>query len=142
MGPQGPCRIQADALPTTPVPIHVQLASHPMPEADDFIRHKTTLRQAYAAFKPPAGCFDTLLYNAQGQLTEFTIGNVAVNLGGTWFTPPTSVGLLPGVMRQSLLVSGQLHERIITLDDLAQAQGMALINSVRGWLDVASIPLP
>lgn len=118
----------------------VALADRPMPEADDFIRHKTTQRQAYAAFPAPPGCFDTLLHNPAGELTEFTIGNVAVKLDGQWFTPPLSAGLLPGVMRASLLAQGRLQERRLTLDDLSRAEDLALINSVRGWVAVRLAP--
>lgn len=121
-------------------PLTVALAEQPMPEADDFIRHKTTQRQAYAAFPAPPGCFDTLLHNAAGDLTEFTIGNVAVKLDGRWFTPPLSAGLLPGVMRASLLAEGRLETRRLTLADLPRAEGLALINSVRGWVDVQLAP--
>ena len=120
----------------TDTPPVVQRATQAMPEADDFIRHKTTLRSAYAPFAPPAGVFDTLLYNAAGELTEFTIGNLALRLQGRWYTPPLKAGLLPGVMRASLLARGTLHERTLTLDDLAHAEDLALINSVRGWLPV------
>ncbi|MDD2975554.1 chorismate-binding protein [Aquabacterium sp.] len=131
-------RITAEAapLPDTPRPARVALATQPMPPADAFIRHKTTQRTAYAAFPPPPGCFDTLLYNTAGELTEFTIGNVAVQLHGRWLTPPLSAGLLPGVMRQSLLDAGQLHEAPIRLDELPHATALALINSVRGWVPV------
>lgn len=118
-----------------PMP-RVQLAHQPMPPADDFIRHKTTRRQAYAAFTPPSGLLDTLLYNQAGELTEFTIGNLALQLDGQWFTPPLSAGLLPGVMRAYLLNEGLLIERRLLIADLAQAQGLALLNSVRGWLPV------
>jgi para-aminobenzoate synthetase / 4-amino-4-deoxychorismate lyase len=114
----------------------VALAKCPMPPADDFIRHKTTLRAAYDAHRPAAGCFDTLLFNAADQLTEFTIGNLALQLDGQWVTPPRQVGLLPGVMRASLLAEGVLQERVLTRADLPHATGMALLNSVRGWLDV------
>ena len=65
-----------------------------------------------------------------------TIGNVAVQLHGRWLTPPLSAGLLPGVMRQSLLDAGQLHEAPIRLDELPHATALALINSVRGWVPV------
>ncbi|MCH8180794.1 MAG: chorismate-binding protein [Proteobacteria bacterium] len=144
---QGHIEVQAaplpPSLPATAEPLRVALATHPMPEADDFVRHKTTHRPAYAAFPAPPGCFDTLLHNAAGELTEFTIGNVAVQLGGQWWTPPLSAGLLPGVMRASLIASGQLQERRLTLDDLPRAQGLALLNSVRGWMEVqlASAPM-
>jgi branched-subunit amino acid aminotransferase/4-amino-4-deoxychorismate lyase len=35
-----------------------------------------------------------------------------------------------------LLQSGQLTEGVVTLAALAQSTGLALINSVRGWVDV------
>jgi len=126
----GPSSAQAPA----PDPVTVQLAPRPMPPADDFIRHKTTLRTAYAPFAPPAGVFDTLLHNVAGELTEFTIGNLALLRNGAWCTPPLAAGLLPGVMRASLLAQGLLQERRLTLDDLRAAEGLALLNSVRGWL--------
>lgn len=134
---EGRWTLQASPLsgPGTPTP-QVTLAATPITETGDFILHKTTRRQAYAAFPPAPGCFDTLLHNPAGELTEFTIGNVAVQLGGQWFTPPVSASLLPGVMRASLLQSGVLQERPLHLRDLAQAQGLALLNSVRGWVDV------
>ncbi|MDE2593737.1 MAG: chorismate-binding protein [Burkholderiales bacterium] len=127
---------EAAPLPAPTGPIRVSLATQAMPPPDEFIWHKTTRRQAYQAFAPAPGRFDTLLYNRQGELTEFTIGNVAIELNGQWVTPPLSCGLLPGVMRESLLQSGQLTERVVTLNDLAQASGLALINSVRGWMAV------
>ncbi|MDE2400334.1 MAG: chorismate-binding protein [Burkholderiales bacterium] len=140
-------QVLCDANPLAPTatdapPIRVNLACQPMPPADEFIAHKTTHRLAYAPFTPPPGCFDTLLWNPNGEITEFTIGNVAVQLQGdaTWYTPPLSAGLLPGVMRETLLAEGRLQERTLTLDDVRQAQGLALINSVRGWLDVVLAP--
>ena len=119
-------------------PRTVVLASAPLPRADvdEFVRHKTTQRQAYAPFTPTAGVFDTLLHNARGELTEFTIGNVALKLDGQWFTPPLHCGLLPGVMREALLAEGRLQERVLPLADLPRAEGLALVNSVRGWVDV------
>ncbi|RZL09687.1 MAG: bifunctional aminodeoxychorismate synthase component I/aminotransferase [Rubrivivax sp.] len=137
MGPSGPSLVEATPLDTTPPPpqgVPVVLADRPMPEADEFIRHKTTRRPAYEAFKAPPGCVDTLLYNARGELTEFTIGNVALQIGGRWLTPPVRCGLLPGVMRATLLAQNALAEQVLTLADLDRAEGLALINSVRGWV--------
>lgn len=132
-------RAEAAPLPETPQgPRPVVLAQHPMPRADrdEFIRHKTTHRAVYAPFAPPPGIFDTLLYNERDELTEFTIGNLALRIDGQWFTPPLTCGLLPGVMREALLAESRLQERVLTLRDLPDAQGMALINSVRGWVEV------
>ncbi len=134
--PWAPQRTPAVPAPDDQPTVTVHLAKRAMPPAGDFIRHKTTRRQAYAPFAPQNGAFDTLLFNQAGELTEFTIGNLALKLDGHWYTPPLAAGLLPGVMRASLLAQGALQERALTLDDLGQAQGMALLNSVRGWLPV------
>lgn len=143
LGPDGVVALDAAALAgPSQAPVRVALACEPMPPADDFIRHKTTRRHAYARFAPPPGCFDTLLYNAQGELCEFTIGNVALQIDGQWLTPPVSAGLLPGVMRQTLIDEGRLRERTLHLADLQRAQGLALLNSVRGWVDVQLCPAP
>ncbi|MEY4764534.1 MAG: aminodeoxychorismate synthase component [Pseudomonadota bacterium] len=133
---QGKPTVEVQPLNASPAAIAVHWAGQPMPEPDAFIRHKTTHRRAYEAHKPPAGCFDTLLHNARGELTEFTIGNLALDVDGHWLTPALSSGLLPGVMRGELLASGQLTEAVLTLDHLRRAKGAALINSVRGWLPV------
>ncbi len=133
---QGQVQVEVQPLATSPAHIRVHWAEQPMPEADAFIRHKTTHRHAYDAHQAPAGCFDTLLHNVQGELTEFTIGNLALQVDGRWLTPPLSAGLLPGVMRAELLASGQLSEATLTTADVRHAQGAALINSVRGWLAV------
>jgi len=115
--------------------VRVALAGQPITEGGDFVRHKSTRRQAYAPFSPaPEGCLDTLLFDAQGLLTEFTIGNVALKREGQWFTPPESSLMLPGVMRAHALAQGHLHTRVLTLGDLLEAEALALLNSVRGWL--------
>ncbi len=137
----GAVEVQVSSL-AAPASAVVALATRPMPPADDFIRHKTTLRAAYDAFPPPAGCLDTLLFNERDELTEFTIGNVALQLGGQWFTPPLSAGLLPGVMRASLLAKGALTERRLTLGDLHAAETIELINSVRHRIRVTLSSMP
>lgn len=137
LGPTGPSVVKVSPLPGTPPPpqgVRVVLARQAMPEADEFIRHKTTRRVAYQPFKAPPGCLDTLLYNARGELTEFTIGNVALQLDGRWLTPPVSCGLLPGVMRSTLIAQNALTEQVLRLADLDRAEGLALLNSVRGWV--------
>ena len=120
----------------------VCLAERAMDSADAFVFHKTTFRPAYEGFRPKSGCIDTLLFNARDELTEFTIGNLAIELDGQWLTPPLSCGLLPGVMRGELLRQGKLLERIIPRSALAHATGLALINSVRGWVDVRLVSPP
>lgn len=102
----------------------------------EFTRFKTTRRAHYEAFAPtdPA-VFDTLLYNAQGELTECTRGNIALLLDGRWVTPPLHCGLLNGVGREMYLNEGRLTEAVVRVADLPRVQALAFVNSLRGWVD-------
>lgn len=138
VAPSGKALVDASPLAGTPSPVRLALATRPMPPADEFIRHKTTRRDAYDAFAPSAGggIFDTLLWNADGELTETTIGNIALKIGGRWLTPPVTSGLLPGVYREVLLAEGRISEAVLRIGDLQRAEAVAMLNSVRGWMDV------
>jgi len=98
--------------------------------------NKTTYRLAYddaRAARP--GCDDVVLWNSRREVTESTIANVVIELGGERVTPPVECGLLPGVFRAWLLASGQVRERRISLDELRAAQRVWVVNSVRRWRD-------
>ena len=130
--------IEAHALADTPGRPRVQLAPRALAEAaSEFVRHKTTRRAHYDALAPtdPA-VFDTLLWNPRGELTEFTRGNVALKLGGRWVTPPLASGLLDGVGRAAALRDGRLVEAVVRVDELARAEALAFVNSLRGWIEV------
>lgn len=75
-----------------------------------------------------------ILWNERGEVTETTIGNLVLELDGEWLTPTTSSGLLPGTFRAELLEQETIRERVITLDELARARRIWMINSVRGWV--------
>jgi len=106
----------------------------------EFVRFKTTRRSHYAAFEPhEPGIFDAILWNRRGELTECTRGNLALLIDGRWLTPPVSSGLLNGVGRQHWLVEGRVQEAVLHMDDLRRAQGLAFINSLRGWLDASLV---
>ena len=79
---------------------------------------------------------DVLLYNENNELTEFTIGNLVVEINGELFTPPLSCGLLAGTFRAHLLETQQIKERVIRKDELPGCTKIFLINSVRKWVEV------
>ena len=96
--------------------------------------HKTTDRAVYDVRRrrhPHAD--EVLLTNEDGSITEGTVTNVAVLTGDRWVTPPMGDGLLPGVMRRKLLEAGTLTERSVSVADLAEADAVAVFNSVQGW---------
>ena len=113
--------------------------------------------------------YDVLLWNPAGELTEFCIGNVVLELlnasldaggagstasrsssssssdgggGSRLFTPFLASGCLPGVFREALIGAGTVTERVLTLADLRTAVSVWLVNSVRGWVRVEMVVDP
>ena len=136
LGATGLPRAEAFALQPTAEPVPLQLATRPFAAAHgEFVRYKTTHRAHYAAFAPTeAGVFDTVLWNEEGEITECTMGNVAMLLDGRWVTPPLACGLLPGVGRALALREGRVAEAVVRVQDVPRVQGWAFVNSLRGWL--------
>jgi len=83
---------------------------------------------------------EVLLVNKRGELTEGSYHNLVLRLGGRLVTPPLCCGLLPGIMRQSLLACGTLHEQVLYPAELQRAEEIWLINSVRGWRRAHLVP--
>lgn len=137
LGADGCAQAQAFALDASPTRVRLRLADRAFAQAhSEFVRFKTTRRDHYEAFAPQdAQVFDTLLWNQAGQLTECTRGNVALLLDGRWVTPALECGLLAGVGRDQALREGRLHEAVVTREDLARVQGVAFLNSLRGWIE-------
>ncbi len=118
-------------------PAAVALARARVSRRDPFLFHKTSLRGLYdkaRAERPDA--FDVLLVNEEGEVTEFTIGNVVVEMGGERVTPPREAGLLAGVFRAELLARGEVRERPVRVTDLERSSRIWLVNAVRGWVPV------
>lgn len=113
----------------------VALAKHPINVQDRFLYHKTTNRIIYDNARGDCpGCDDVILWNTRGEITESTRANVVLRREGRMLTPPVSSGLLAGVFRRHLLQNGEVAEAILRSEDLAQADAVYLINSVRGWI--------
>ncbi|HEX6033696.1 MAG TPA: aminotransferase class IV, partial [Anaerolineales bacterium] len=118
-------------------PLKVGLAAGPVDSDNVFLFHKTTQRDVYdSARKGYEHLDDVLLYNERGELTEFTIGNLVLELDGRLFTPPLSCGVLAGTFRAHLLETGQISERTVSIEQLAHCTNLFRINSVRGWQTV------
>ncbi len=120
----------------------VALAPTPVDRHDRALQHKTTRRSVYDTQRswlqqehPEA--FDVLLWNEASELTEFTYGNVVLEIDGVLCTPPLSSGLLNGVLREQLLANGEIIERVLRKADLGNATSIWFINSVRGCVPVS-----
>ncbi len=129
---------------SSPDPARVCIADERTDPDDRFLFHKTTNRTLYnsalvAASR--AGFADVLFLNKRGEVAEGAISNVLIEKDGRWYTPPDSCGVLPGVYRRHLLDTRvDLEEKILTLEDLRNADAVYICNAVRGLRRV-EVPL-
>lgn len=128
------CLLLSDEKDSLPEPAVIHRAE-PVDSTDPFLFNKTTCREVYRSrsVQYPAD-WHVLLVNEDGELTESATANIVVNLRDSLYTPPVEAGLLPGTYREELLQRGFLKEKPLWPEDLLQAQGVYLINSVRGWI--------
>jgi para-aminobenzoate synthetase/4-amino-4-deoxychorismate lyase len=137
------------ALP--PGGVELLLQPEPLPLHNPLAAHKTTRRAHYDAAVQAAervGAFDSLFFNAAGELVEGGRSNVFLRLGGRWYTPPVAAGALPGIQRGLLLAdpAWAASEARLTLADLRRAEAIVVCNALRGVLPAqlrdASQPQP
>jgi para-aminobenzoate synthetase/4-amino-4-deoxychorismate lyase len=85
-------------------------------------------------FAESKGAFDLLFINERGELTEGGRTNLFLRLENTWWTPPLTSGVLPGIMRSILLedIDFDANERVLFPEDLFRAEEILLCNSLRG----------
>jgi para-aminobenzoate synthetase/4-amino-4-deoxychorismate lyase len=137
--PDGEVVVHTAPLAALTEPVEVLLSDEPVDSTALFARHKTNIRSRYdAAWKQAesVGAFDTLFFNEHGELAEGGRSSVFVRVGGRWYTPPLSSGVLPGVMRGVLLDDPAWNaiECPISRETLERAQEIVVCNALRGPL--------
>ena len=110
-----------------------------MQSSNLLLAHKVNQRTLYdLAWKNAValGGFDAVFLNEAGFVTEGGRSSIFIQPKGSnqWLTPPLSAGVLPGVMRQSLLDDPQWNARqaMFTAADLADADRILVCNALRG----------
>ncbi|WP_298401557.1 aminotransferase class IV [Sphingobium sp.] len=99
---------------------------------DQRLLHKTTDRSLYKDALQRGGTYEVLLVDAAGYLTEGAFSTIFVERGDKLVTPPLSRGLLPGILRQSLIDMGEAVEGDLRLHDLER--GFFIGNAARGMV--------
>ncbi len=134
----GDARVESSHLqelpPTTQL---ITLATSAISKNQWFLYHKTTYRHMYEWQRSQHPTFfDVLLWNDHHEITEFTNGNIVLEIDGQKVTPARDCGLLAGTFRAVLLNEGVIQETVISLTDLHRVTQIWFINSVRGWVKV------
>lgn len=123
-------------LPRNPDSWIVAISPVRLDSRDPWLGIKTSHRPVYDAARAgmPDNCDEVILLNERDELCEGTITNLFLRRGDKLLTPPLQSGLLPGVMRQALLDSGQATEAVLYPDDLQTGQ-LIMGNALRGLID-------
>ena len=104
---------------------------------------EANLQQAFTYFKTThrshlsLGKQEKIYHNKLGELLETSIGNLVLKMNGKLYTPPSQLGLLQGIYRQHLLESGQVKEKVLTIEDLRGAEAIYGCNAVRGLYELS-----
>ncbi len=129
----GNIAIEIGPLPPTPTTdVRVVIMPLPVGPTDFRLRHKTSDRAFYDEARSASGADEVVFTDQAGRLTEGSFTNVFVTRGEMLLTPPLSNGLLPGVLRSSLIEGGQAVEAPLTPDDLKN--GFQIGNACRGLM--------
>lgn len=102
------------------------------PAQDQRLLHKTTDRALYKDALKRGGTYEVLLIDAAGYVTEGCFSSIFVERGDKLVTPPLSRGLLPGILRRSLIEMGEAVEGDLRLHDLER--GFFIGNAARGMV--------
>jgi para-aminobenzoate synthetase / 4-amino-4-deoxychorismate lyase len=124
-------------LEPTPAPVEVCWSEATLDSRDPFLRYKTTWRQVHddaVEFARRNACFDAILLNERGEVCEGGRTTLFIERDGRLLTPPLDSGLLPGVLRRSLIEAGIANEEVLTRDDVMGAKSVYVGSSARGLL--------
>lgn len=132
---RGAMAVEVQALPPRwPDPACAILLPLPVDSGDWRLAHKTSDRGFYDEARRIAadhGAQEALFIRDDGLVTEGAITNIFVaGDDGVLLTPPVELGLLPGVLRRSLIEEGRAREAELTPADLEG--GFLLGNALRG----------
>ena len=136
LGRSGAYALELAEMPERlPEPAIVAVLRMPLDPGDWRLAHKTSdrgLYEAALAVAKDAGAHEALFLRDDGLVTEGAFTNLFVERDGRLLTPPTRLGLLPGVLRRSLIEQGRAVEAELTLEDLAD--GFLIGNALRGLM--------
>jgi 4-amino-4-deoxychorismate lyase/para-aminobenzoate synthetase/4-amino-4-deoxychorismate lyase len=112
--------------------MQVSIVPREVPGDDPRLVHKTTDRAVYRDALRRGGTYEVLMTDRNGFLTEGCFSSIFVERGDKLVTPPLSRGILPGVLRRSLLDMGEAVEGELKPHDLEN--GFFIGNAARGMV--------
>jgi para-aminobenzoate synthetase/4-amino-4-deoxychorismate lyase len=129
----GAFALELATIPLVPrTTVSLMITERSVSSLDVRLQHKTTDRTPY---QWPAGSeemFDVLFVDEAGFLTEGSFTNIFLRREGRLVTPPLHRGLLPGILRETLIERGEVVEGDIHIEDCAG--DLFVGNAIRGLI--------
>jgi para-aminobenzoate synthetase/4-amino-4-deoxychorismate lyase len=135
VGLEGGIKLESSALGKIEVPVKIKISPKRINPNDPFLYHKTTKRELYEeelAKAKKEGFFEVIFQNLHSEITEGSITNIFILKNSMFYTPPVKCGLLPGVLREHLFITGKAKEKLLYRADIFGADKVYIGNSVRG----------
>ena len=111
--------------------LQAQLTEQKLDLATPFTYFKTSQRDHLSQSN-----HEQIFHLPDGTLLETTIGNLVLEIEGQLYTPPTHLPLLDGIYRRHLLETQQVEEKLLTLNDLTDADRIYACNALRGLYEL------
>lgn len=111
--------------------LQAQLTEQKLDLATPFTYFKTSQRDQLSQSER-----EQIFHLPDGTLLETTIGNLVLEIGGQLYTPPAHLPLLDGIYRRHLLETQQVEEKLLTLNDLTDADRIYTCNALRGLYEL------
>ena len=111
--------------------LQAQLTEQKLDLATPFTYFKTSQRDHLSQSD-----HEQIFHLPDGTLLETTIGNLVLEIEGQLYTPPAHLPLLDGIYRRHLLETQQVEEKLLTLNDLKNADRIYACNALRGLYEL------
>lgn len=111
--------------------LQAQLTEQKLDLATPFTYFKTSQRDHLSQSD-----HEQIFHLPDGTLLETTIGNLVLEIEGQLYTPPAHLPLLDGIYRRHLLETQQVEEKLLTLNDLTDADRIYACNAIRGLYEL------
>lgn len=111
--------------------LQAQLTEQKLDLATPFTYFKTSQRDHLSQSDQ-----EQIFHLPDGTLLETTIGNLVLEIEGQLYTPPAHLPLLDGIYRRHLLETQQVEEKLLTLNDLTDADRIYACNALRGLYEL------
>ncbi len=119
-------------------PLTLAISRYPLTSEVQLTSTKTTRRDFYdgerARIGALTGANEVIFLNADGEVCEGSFTSIFIETARHLTTPHLSCGLLPGILRQHYLDTGQALQATLSLADLETANKIYIGNSLRGLI--------